>query len=146
MNPTTCVFDLDGTLANVDHRRHLVTGKHRDYPGFHALISTDPVNDWCRRLMQTMYAQGYDIAIVSARPEKYEMETRAWLIKHSVPFTALYLLRQNESDAPDQEIKVAWLKSYGIENVLFWVDDRAKVVRAIRSEGVTVLHCAEGEY
>lgn len=146
MNPSTIVVDLDGTLANVDHRRHLVMGKHRDYAAFHALIPTDPVNEWCKHLIQGMYTSGYDVAIVSARPLKYETVTRAWLEKNNIPFTSLYLLRQNEDSTPDEEIKRTWLKGFGKEDVFFVVDDRAKVVKMWREEGLTVLHCAEGKY
>lgn len=146
MNPTTCVFDLDGTLSDCSSRRHFVTGKHRDYEAFHALLSQDPVNLWCRRLMRSLYYSGYEIAVVSARPKQYEVQTRAWLLKNEVPFTSLDLLRENEDSTPDQEIKVAWLRGYGAENILLWVDDRLKVVDAIRREGITVLHCAEGRY
>lgn len=142
----TIVIDLDGTLSDCQARRPLVTGKSRDYDSFHERLSFDPVNEWCKSLMQSMHDSGYNIAIVSARPKKCEIQTRAWLIKHEIPFTMLYLLRENGSNTPDQEIKVQWLKDYGVENVLFWVDDRLKVVQAIRQEGVTVLHCAEGIY
>lgn len=96
--------------------------------------------------MRSLYYSGYEIAVVSARPKQYEVQTRAWLLKNEVPFTSLDLLRENEDSTPDQEIKVAWLRGYGAENILLWVDDRLKVVDAIRREGITVLHCAEGKY
>lgn len=143
---STVVFDLDGTLADCSARRHLVTGKNRDYDAFHARIAQDPINRWCKILINTFEVRGYDIAIVSARPKKYESQTRQWLAIHDVAYHWLHLLRENEDSTPDQEIKVAWLKKFGPENILFWVDDRLKVVKAIRECGVTVLHCAEGAY
>ena len=146
MSASVIVVDLDGTLCNVDHRRPLVTGKHRDYDAFHAKLSDDPVNEWCKRLILAMHGTGYDVALVSARPKKYEFATRQWLTKNEVPFTMLYLLREDGSDTPDQEIKTAWARDFGLENILFWVDDRKKVVDAIRSLGVTVLQCVEGAY
>lgn len=142
----TVVVDLDGTLSDCSSRRRLVTGKHRDYVAFHNLLGSDPVNKWCSRLMSSMHHSGYAVVIVSARPKSCEKQTLAWLIKNEVAFDSLQLLRIEGSNTPDQEIKVAWLKSYGAENILFWVDDRAKVVRAIRETGVTVLHCADGDY
>lgn len=146
ISPSTIVVDLDGTLANVDHRRHLVMGKHRDYEAFHKLIPFDPVNMWCKQLMKSMYQLGLPCIIVSARPQKYESATRSWLEKHSVPFTGLALLRPDDDSTPDQELKRTWLRNYGKEDVLFVIDDRAKVVAMWREEGMTALHCAEGKY
>lgn len=146
MIPSTIVIDLDGTLANVDHRRHLVTGKHRDYNAFHALIATDPVNEWCKALIDGMYDRHFNVEIVSARPYKYEATTRLWLQKHNVRFTNLNLLRPDGTNTPDQELKRDWVRKYGKEKILFVVDDREKVAKMWREEGLTVLHCAEGKY
>lgn len=30
------IFDLDGTPALIEHRRHLVEGKHQDWTAFYA--------------------------------------------------------------------------------------------------------------
>lgn len=138
----TIVIDLDGTLANVDHRRHLVSGKHRNYEAFHALLGQDPPNDWCVSIMRHFWNMGHEVAIVSARPKSCETATRAWLEKHGVKFNGLYLLRPDGDSTPDQELKRSWLQSYGKDQILFVVDDRQKVVDMWRSEGLTCLQCA----
>ena len=142
---STVVFDLDGTLADCGWRRHLVTGAHRDYAKFHAGIPDDPVNEWCRRLIRSMYTVGHYVVLVSARPKEHEFATRRWLEKHAVPFKALYLLRSDGS-TPDAELKTAWAKDFGVESILFVVDDRKKVADAWRALGLVCLHCAEGDY
>ena len=35
MKPTAYIFDVDGTLANVDPYLHHVRGSNRDYNAFH---------------------------------------------------------------------------------------------------------------
>lgn len=137
----TCVFDLDGTLANVGHRRHLVSGKKKDFDAFHALLSQDPVNEWCAELMKRMAAGGYRIIIVSARPKSVLEETHDWLLRHRVTYHEIYLLRPDGDSTPDQELKMQWLGHYGKDRVLFVVDDRQKVVDAWRAAGVTCLQC-----
>ena len=137
----TIVIDLDGTLSDVAHRRHLVTGKHRDYEAFHALLKKDPCNEWCKRLMAVMWAAGYDVEIVSARPMKHDEATREWLRYNEVCFTGVNLLRPDGDSTPDQELKMAWLRNYDPARVLFVVDDRQKVVDAWRAAGVTCLQC-----
>ena len=135
------IFDMDGTLADVTHRRHLVSGKHRDYEAFHALLSEDPLNEWCAEIMKQFYFAGFDVVIVSARPARYETQTRKWLESHGVLYTSLNLLRLNDDSTPAQELKRAWLHSYGKENILFVCDDRTKVCSMWREEGLTCLQC-----
>lgn len=137
----TIVIDMDGTLANVDGRRHHVTGKHRDYDAFHAGIPDDPVNGWCSMLMEAMIKFHVRVVIVSARPKKTEADTLQWLGSRGVYFHELFILRPDGDSTPDQELKRAWLKSYGNERILFVVDDRSKVVKMWREEGITALQC-----
>jgi len=137
----TIVIDLDGTLANVEHRRHLVAGKKRDYEAFHASLYADPVNYWCRAIMKNFHWANYSVQIVSARPKSVEISTREWLRKNLVVFNGLNLLRPDGDSTPDQELKRAWLHAYGKERILFVIDDRQKVVDMWRAEGLTCLQC-----
>jgi len=137
----TIVIDLDGTLADVRHRRHLVAGKKRDYAAFHAKLSEDTANDWCVELIRSFLANGLLVVIVSARPESCEAATRKWLERHGIPYHRLHLLRPDGDSTPDQDLKRNWLYSYGKDRILFVVDDRQKVVDMWRAEGVTCLQC-----
>lgn len=143
MNKDTVVIDLDGTLSDGTGRYHLVKGKHRDYEAFHAKLGEDPVNPPIAALMRAMVLT-HTVVCVSARPAKYREATIAWLEKNSLArdFHALFLLRQENDNTPDQELKRAWLHAYGKERVLFTVDDRQKVVDMWREEGITCLQCA----
>lgn len=137
----TIIIDLDGTLSNVAHRRHFVQGKRRNYEAFHALLGSDPVNEWCKAIMRQFWHGGYEVIIVSARPASYEAPTRKWLEANGVAFNALYLLHSDNDNTPDQELKKAWLTKYGKENILFIIDDRQKVVDMWRAEGLVCLQC-----
>lgn len=137
----TVVIDMDGTLADVSHRRHLVSGKKRNYEAFHAGIENDPVNEWCFKLMCAMKATGWRIVIVSARPHSVIESTKLWLGKNCVPWDELYILRPDGDSTPDQELKRKWLQEYGKGRILFVVDDRQKVVDMWRAEGIVCLQC-----
>ncbi|MBS3927757.1 MAG: hypothetical protein KGZ65_04115 [Sphingomonadales bacterium] len=153
MKKDTIVIDLDGTLADVKHRRHLVAGKKRNYEAFHALLKQDPVNTPVAMLMSGMAFYGrsqytdsiYKVVIVSARPESVVEETRVWLMLNEIQYDELHLLRPTDDSTPDQELKRAWLNKYGKERILFVVDDRAKVVKMWREEGITCLQCDDWE-
>ena len=144
----TIVIDLDGTLANVEHRRHLVAGKKRDYEAFHAKLGEDPVNEWCAEIVRRFHYKNdqgpfdeISVVLVSARPKSAQADTLAWLKKNYVPFDALFCLRPDGDSTPDQELKRAWLHAYGKERILFVIDDRQKVVDMWRAEGLTCLQC-----
>jgi hypothetical protein len=141
--PDTVVFDLDGTMCDPSARRHLVEGNHRDYDAFHARLEDDPVNRWCSELAASVSMGGYLVALVSARPKRYKAATVRHLKANDIGFDSLFLVRDDHDDTPDQELKRRWLMKYGKHRILFVVDDRPKVVRMWREEGMTCLHCAD---
>ena len=145
--PNTVVIDIDGTIANVEKRLHLVQCEKPNFKEFYAQISTDTLNPWAERLMHALSCcSEFEVQIVSARPRTLEKETRQWLHGKIFPgdYDDLHLLRRDvDDDTPDQQLKVEWAKAFGPEKILFWVDDRQRVVDAIRSLGITVLQCQQ---
>ena len=139
--PNTVVVDLDGTLANIDHRAHLVKKDAPEWDKFYSSCDKDTPNSWCVELMRAMQTAGFTVIILSARRDTTLSKTKAWLRYHAIPHSQLILLRKGNESTPDTVLKKAWLDSYGKENVLFVVDDRQKVVDAWRSNGVTCLQC-----
>jgi FMN phosphatase YigB (HAD superfamily) len=135
------VFDLDGTLANIDHRVHLVRSKKPQWDKFYAQCVDDRVNEWCKEMMNSFHAQQYSVYIVSARPETYRKETEEWLYRKGVNYTKLVMVRPSRDYTGDADLKRAWLKEFGKENILFVVDDRQRVVDMWRQEGVVCLQC-----
>jgi len=140
------VCDLDGTLANVGHRVHLVRQDSKQFDEFYARAKDDEINDWCRVLINSV--QGHyrvPVWIVSARPKTLKDVTKKWLADNGVHYEKLFLLREDEKDnTPDQELKRKWLwDNGGPEKILFVVDDRKRVIDMWRAEGVTCLQCAD---
>jgi hypothetical protein len=135
------VFDLDGTLANLDHRLNLVRTKKPNWDKFYERCVYDEVNEWCKQMMNALFAQQYTIFIVSARPETYRKETEEWLYSKGVNYSKLVMVRGSRDSTGDADLKRAWLKEFGKENILFAVDDRQRVVDMWRQEGVVCLQC-----
>lgn len=140
------VVDLDGTLANIDHRVHYVRSEKPDWDAFHRACVDDAPNKWCVKLINEL-ARAYEVrlVIVSARSKMVEVETRDWLNNHLPAFATgdveLFMLREEGDHTEDVELKMRWLKDVagGPAAVLFAVDDRQKVVDAWRAAGVTCL-------
>lgn len=142
------IVDLDGTLADVEHRRHLVTGKRRNFKAFHEACVSDTPNAWCVALIEAVRAAGHEVLLVSGRSQAVEKETLEWLskvFKDDLRNIKLVLLAPHGTNRPDTELKREWLREFGKEKVLFVVEDRARVVRMWRDEGVVCLQCDDWE-
>jgi hydroxymethylpyrimidine pyrophosphatase-like HAD family hydrolase len=140
------IIDLDGTLCNVDHRRHHVHGENKDWKSFFAGIDKDPVNEWCRQLVLSMHKK-YRIIFVTGRAEEYRTVSVQWLVKnigfHAVGLSPLFM-RKNGDFREDFIIKreIYERKIKPDYDILFCVDDRDSVVKMWREQGLDVLHCS----
>ncbi len=66
MRPLT-IFDLDGTLALIQHRRHFVEGDLKDWKAFYAACDTDEPNEPVIATMERLRHEGADVWIFSGR-------------------------------------------------------------------------------
>ena len=140
------IVDLDGTLCNIEHRLHLLKQEGDHWSKFFSAMPGDSLNVWCRELIENM-KNNYGILLVSGRPDNFKKATEEWLAKHKVSYDALYM-RTAGDRRPDNVVKKDLYESYIKDNmkVLFVVDDRKAVVDMWRELGLTVLHCAVGDY
>lgn len=139
------IVDLDGTLANCDHRRHHLDKK--DWPAFYAGIPDDKPNAWCVELVEGMRDRDFAILLVSGRPHDYWDQTVEWLSKYLPGWHQLFMRAQVDY-RKDSIIKTEIYKR-DIEpyfDVLFCVDDRQQVVDAWRALGLVCLQCHKGDF
>ena len=72
------IFDIDGSLAEIEHRRHFVSdGKKNWNDFFKNMIYDTPRQDIVDILLE--YYKTHEIVIVSGRPENYKKQTVNWL-------------------------------------------------------------------
>ena len=145
------IFDLDGTLCDVQHRLHLLpkkdTHNHEDYYAFHELAHKDKMNYAVASILWMSKSFGYKIILVTCRDDKYRKQTENWLDIHNIKFDKLFMRIQNNymSDAEYKEyIYSAYIQLY--YNVLFVIDDRKGVVAKWRELGLFCLQCDGGDY
>ena len=104
MKPLAYIFDVDGTLANVDPYLHYVRGSNRDYEAFHeASIDALPNIEVVEMLNHAFFDQMH-VIIVTSRKEKWRGLTSYWLAKNDIGHHALSM-RSDEDDRPDYEVK-----------------------------------------
>ena len=140
------VFDMDGTLALVEHRRALLDGDRPDWHSFNKASLLDPPNEAVANVLRALFEIGYEIWIVSGRSDVAELETRGWLSKHAVPYHHL-LMRSAADHRPDDVLKREWALRYEFpDTVLAVFDDRNSVVEMWRSLDIPCFQVAEGNF
>ena len=152
MNRNTVIFDLDGTLANIDVRRKLAAKPNGklDWDIFFdpSNIKLDVPNEPVVKMAQMFAENGYTIIIFSGRSDRTKYSTRSWLSNNRVPFQKLVMRDSNASHfVPDDILKKDMLdKHVDIDDVFLVVDDRNKVVDMWRSLGLDVFQVADGDF
>ena len=138
------VVDLDGTVADCEHRRHHLP----DWKKFFADMDQDTVReDVVAQIKDTATDGDHKIMFVSARPEDYREVTEKWIqdnLTGELIATPL-LMRRKGDKRPDTEVKQEiydkFLKQYPIACVF---DDRPSVIKQWRSNGLTVHDVGNG--
>lgn len=147
----TVIFDLDGTLALIDKRRALAAkanGKINWKTFFDPEnIQLDEPNVPVIEMAKMLKAQGHSVVIFSGRDSISRTETIAWLTQSGVPFDVLKM-RPEGSFTPDDVLKQNWLDQlFPVKSdVLCIFDDRDKVVKMWRSNGIACFQVAPGDF
>ncbi len=162
------IFDLDGTLANGEHRLHLITAKctqclgEKSYKciecngtGF-APKQWDAYFELCDKdepiwhtifIAQALHADLNNIVIVSGRSGQVREKTEIWLDRYNVPYQHLYMRPRNDHTDDDQ-LKIQFLAQMRQEgwNPIMAFDDRTRVVNAWRAAGIPCAQVAPGDF
>lgn len=136
------VFDLDGTLADLAHRRHFLDAK--DYRGFFAAVGEDAPIPPVIGVLNALYAAGNKIEIWSGRSDECRAETEAWLARHGVPAGVTVIMRTAGDRRPDELVKREFLRGVDQPDVIF--DDRQRVVDMWRAKGIPCFQVAPGDF
>ena len=97
------ICDIDGTIANNDHRQHFLEGK-KDWEGFFSELHKDkPIFEIIDKV-NSLENEGYKIYFLTGRPEKYRIQTKDWLKKYFA-FDLELLMRNNNDRRNKIEIK-----------------------------------------
>jgi hypothetical protein len=156
------IFDLDGTLALIDHRRHFVEGPDKDWRSFFAACVDDAPNMPVIRTLQALRRSGAEVWIWSGRSDEVKAQTVKWLQHHGCfgfptdvlwawPFGApeRFRMRKAGDYRADVSLKSDWLSEmeppeYDRLTAVF--DDRDSVVKMWRDAGVPCFQVAPGDF
>ena len=140
------IFDVEGTLANIDHRLHHIKGT-KNWMGFCEAMVDDTINKSMQYLYWKLASGDSRIIICSGRSDEYRGITEKWLDKNYILYDALYM-RTAKDYRIDSIIKQELLQKMrkdGFDPKIA-IDDRQQVVDMWRENGLLCLQCAKGDF
>jgi hypothetical protein len=146
------IFDVDGTLLNIEHRVPLIRptdGSKKNWEAFRNKACDDVPHVEIVEVARALSFCKHRLIICTGRMEKERAVTHASLLAAGMPMygTAMYM-RQNDDVRADHIIKLEMLvalRAHGFEPRLVF-DDRQQVVDMWRKVGLRVCQVAEGNF
>ncbi len=136
MNQPIAVVDIDGTVADVRHRLHLLAGAptHADWVQFFDAAGDDPLIPEGAAVAHEL-ATEHTIVWLTGRPERVRALTEDWLHRYELPASRL-LMQCSDDPRLARVVKLEHLdKLSAAEPVALVVDDDPRVVDLIAAAG-----------
>lgn len=135
--PKAVIFDIDGTLAQMEGRSPFAWDK----------VDTDSVKELIKAMAIGFQSQDYLIICVSGRDGSCYDLTKQWLTDNNIP--NWYLFMRKEGDMRKDTIikeEIFWYKIADNYNVVGVVDDRPSVVRMWHELKIPNVICVGNPY
>lgn len=145
----TYIVDIDGTLANIEHRLHFIDRQRLggpDWNAFFAACSDDkpiqPVID----VVICLQDAGNELIFLTGRSDSVRGQTMEWLSRHGFPSGEI-IMRAHGDHRPDTIAKRELLETLTAEGKIISgvFEDRPSVCRVWRELGLTVFQVGSGE-
>ena len=148
------IFDLDGTLSNMDHRMHLLEPKtDAAHDEFTRLSAEDKPYPQVINVLNALLSSGADVWIFTGRRSEVRTPTVEWLVRHTnLSYSELetcLTMRPAGSREPDLQMKRRWYEQMldcDKERLVAVFDGRQRVVDMWRSLGLTCLQVRTAAY
>lgn len=144
--PLFVVFDLDGTLANGEHREHWINRPvgEKDWRNYFADCGRDLPKRPVVETFRALRAAGHHIEIWTGRSAEVSDKTEAWLKEHGLDGVPIRARAEGDHTA-DADLKKMWLAEASRKPDMVF-EDRARVVAMWRAEGITCCQVAPGDF
>jgi phosphatidate phosphatase APP1 len=131
------VVDIDGVVADVRHRLHLVEQRPKRWEEFFARSADDPVLDEGAALVRELAAD-HDVIWLTGRPERTRRLTERWLAEHELP-AGLLVMRPDRDYRPARYTKREELRRLRrLRQIAVVVDDDPEVTATLAEDGFPV--------
>lgn len=148
------IFDLDGTLADCQHRTPILAEKHDNnrWRRFYAACDGDTPIPAVIGTMERL-RRFADVWIFSGRSDEVRDKTVAWLTEHtsfmSHELETALTMRQEGDYRADDIVKREWIDGMlrdDRQRLVAAFDDRDRVVAMWRDAGIPCFQVAPGEF
>ena len=150
------LVDLDGTVANLDHRLHLIKKRGdmavspEDWTAFFdACVDDTPIQD-VLNTVELLWESGAIILWVTGRSHACYAQTVVWLNKHTkIPPRRIYMRKDGDhrqDNIVKGELLDMILKEYPFNKIWGVFEDRQQVVDMYRARGLRVFQVAQGNF
>ena len=140
------IFDVDGTLMDIEHRRPLLNQKRPDWKSFNYSMIFDTPNENICHIAQVLN-QYCHIIIATGRSEEYRELTERQLKEAGVNYKAIYFRKDGDyrKDTIIKKEMLEQMKADGLHPEIVF-DDRDAVVEMWRELGLTCCQVAKGDF
>ena len=145
---STYIVDIDGTIANGEHRVHLA--KEKKWDEYFDLCHLDTPIWQMQALLADLGTNDHnEIVYFSGRAERIRGKTVMWMHEHNFPKGPLYM-RSDGDHRPDHIVKkemyLKYLEDAANEQPVLVFDDRDQVVKMWRELGLVCAQVAYGDF
>ena len=117
------ICDIDGTIANNDHRQKQLT-TYKDWDNFFSKMEYDLPYDQTIKIIEDHYQKGIKICFLTGRPERYREVTEEWLRKYVKVKSFKVYMRPNNDQRNKLETKEELFKeNFNKEDILFCLEN-----------------------
>lgn len=143
------IVDIDGTIANNEHRTHHLKIKPKNWKAYEADVHKDTPHEDIIYILKALKNSGSRMVLCTGRMENERDDTIKWLVEHGLDyiFDQLYMRKLNDY-RPDDVIKAELLQQISIDGydpkIVF--EDRQRVVDMWRRMGLRCLQVQPGDF
>lgn len=142
------ICDIDGTIANIDHRLHFIQQEPKDWNAFFEACEDDePIKDVINLI--TDLSRNHEIFMVSGRSDQVRNKTIDWLRRWDVPCYEIYMRKagdHRQDSIVKSELLDQLIRDYSRTLIVGIFEDRKQVVDMYRARGLRVFQVAEGNF
>lgn len=141
MKKKAAIFDIDGTLFDDSHRKHLAEA--HQWPEYFAAGADDVPNFNVINELQSQQAAGHEIVLMTGCPEQHRAMTVLKLEKAGIRFEVL-LMRPENNYAKNHDLKAGWLAQLAEYEFTAAFDDMTGSISMFKSAGIPAYLVKDG--
>ena len=141
------IFDVDGTLMDISHRKKFVEQRPKDWNSFREETSNDKPFTEIFAVAIALQKAGHRIIIATGRNRSHRAITLKQLFANGLVFEQIYMRSDNDY-RQDYVLKKELLQKMRANgfNPKMVFDDRSSVIQMWRDEGLKAIQVAPGDF